>query len=271
MVPLQNLPTTRVSPPSSPSLSAALSGSNVSDDISHTDSGAFSCVSSPVSPAPSLPDRGARPDTFLPPLLSPPLVLSVSRAMRNTNADITDGEPEAETETEAEVEVADRLEAEIEGRVTVTVGTLTRLCINDSLIPVPPSSLNQYQSLPNLNSRVGERGVAGKQNKMPHMGLSRLVNCPSKPPRFQSSASTWQERSRITTSTTALLNRSNTLAGWQDRNKIPSPDMRTFRGSSCSSDTSSGVYSATSASVSMVESEGGSERRYNVTVNGQLL
>ena len=100
---------------------------------------------------------------------------------------------------------------------------------------------------------------------MPHMGLSRLVNTsPSKPPRFQSSSSSWQERSRITTSTAALLNRSNTLAGWQDRT---SPDIRTFRGSSCCSDTSSGVYSATSASV-MVEGE---DRGYNVTVNGQLL
>ena len=105
---------------------------------------------------------------------------------------------------------------------------------------------------------------------MPHMGLSRLVNTsPSKPPRLQSSSSSWQERSRITTSTAALLSRSNTTAGWQDRNKVPSPslDIRTFRGSSCCSDTSSGVYSATSASV-MVEGE---DRGYNVTVNGQLL
>ena len=154
----------------------------------------------------------------------------------------------------------------------MTVGTLTRLCINDSLLPVAPPCLTQYQSLPNLHSSRADRAGAGKPSKMPHMGLSRLVNCPSKPPRFQStSSSTWQERSRITTSTTALLNRSNTLAGWQDRTKIPSPDLRTFRGSSCCSDTSSGVYSATSASVSMVESEAVRERRYNVTVNGQLL
>ena len=154
----------------------------------------------------------------------------------------------------------------------MTVGTLTRLCINDSLLPVPSAGLAQYQSLPNLNSSRAERAGAGKQSKMPHMGLSRLVNCPSKPPRFQSSSSsTWQERSRITTSTTALLNRSNTLAGWQDRAKIPSPDLRTFRGSSCCSDTSSGVYSATSASVSLVESEAARDRRCLVTVNGQLL
>ena len=138
----------------------------MSDDISHTDSGAFSCVSSPVSPAPSLPDRGARPDTFLPPLLSPPLVLSVSRGMRKTNTDNTDGEVEAEAEAE---EVADRVDVESGGRVTVTVGTLTRLCINDSLLPVPPEpSLTQYQSLPNLTSSRAERGGAGKQNKMPH-------------------------------------------------------------------------------------------------------
>ena len=164
--------------------------------------------------------------------------------------------------------------------MTVTVGTLTRLCINDSLLAqsVPPASLAQYQSLPNLHS-----SRPGKPNRMPRMGLSRLVNnCPSKPPRFQSSSSSSssstkrsesgvQERSRITTSTTALLNRSNTLAGWQDRAKIPSPDLRTFRGSSCCSDTSSGVYSATSASVSLVESEAARDRRCLVTVNGQLL
>ena len=167
----------------------------------------------------------------------------------------------------------------------MTVGTLTRLCINDSLLAqsVPPASLAQYQSLPNLHS-----SRPGKPNRMPRMGLSRLVNnCPSKPPRFQSSTSSSsssssssstkrsesgvQERSRITTSTTALLNRSNTLAGWQDRAKIPSPDLRTFRGSSCCSDTSSGVYSATSASVSLVESEAARDRRCLVTVNGQLL
>ena len=186
---------------------ASLSGSNVSD-VSHTDSGAFSCVS---SPSPCWPLSRDRLD--LPPLLSPPLVLSVSRRAAQS------------------------------GRVTVTVGGLTRLCINDT-DTFPPVSLTQYQSLPNLNTRTDRQ----TKLKMPRMGLSRLVNSPSKLP-------TWQERSRITTSTAALLSRSNTMDSRLDR---------TVRESSCCSETSSGVFSET-----------GSLQRTNrtcyVTVNGQLL
>ena len=193
---------------------ASLSGSNVSD-VSHTDSGAFSCVS---SPSPCWPLSRDRLD--LPPLLSPPLVLSVSRRAAQV--------PSVAAQS---------------GRVTVTVGGLTRLCINDT-DTFPPVSLTQYQSLPNLNTRTDRQ----TKLKMPRMGLSRLVNSPSKLP-------TWQERSRITTSTAALLSRSNTMDSRLDR---------TVRESSCCSETSSGVFSET-----------GSLQRTNrtcyVTVNGQLL
>ena len=204
-----------------PHHSPSLTGS---DQISHTDSGAWS-VSCQSSPSPTWPLSRDRLDR-LPPLLSPPLVLSVTRGEMNHRSGDTDL-PDS-------------------GRVTVTVGTLTRLCINDTLLPVNQSAcLTQYQSLPNLNIPRTERQT-GKHNKMPHMGLSRLVNSPSKLPA-------WQERSRITTSTATLLNRSNTM----DKG-------RTFRETSCCSDTSSGVFS---------EAEGQEriDRRHQVTVNGQLL
>ena len=154
-----------------------------------------------------------------------------------------------DTETEAKSKVPAK---ESCSAVTVTIGSSTRLCINDT-----QDDPLQSQSLPNLNSFKSESGLKLDQDgrgriKMPHMGTSRLVT-PTKPPHIKPPTLSL-ERNRIST---VLLTRSSTSNSsvFSPTPKYNSPTSkedilqplpyRNVRGGSCSSDSSSGVSSCT--------------------------
>lgn len=250
---------------------------------SNYDSGAFSRNSSPTchrsrvsTPEPvATPEilstpRGDKFHRYVSPLVSPPLVLSVTRQSRVRTCHVT--RPETVSSGRGPMSASP---------VTVSIGASTRLCINDN---------DKYQSLPNLamlkrsDTRLGLGGVhpAGTgtavkmMTKMPHMGTSRLTT-PPKPPRVRSvmmmsNSHSSLERPRISTSTAALLTRSNTSVGvYKEQDRSPS-FPRSARDGSCGSDTSSGVFSVASVSSSDHDAPSmGPPQHYRVTVNGQHL
>ena len=256
---------------------------------SNYDSGAFSRNS---TPEPSARDNGWRNKSLaeVAPLISPPLVLSVSRSRHNHLPPTTGNRNNRPGLTRDDQP----------SPVTVTIGATTRLCIND--LPTHNKS-TQYQSLPNLHlvrQDTQSRMTPVRMTKMPHMGTSRLLT-PPKPPRVRSviisnpHSSLERPRNKISTST-VLLNRSNTSVGYfplpdkqarhrssrqfvpddiqeetvmaDTKTKLPSPLLRTLRDTSCGSDTSSGVFS-------VVDTGAGTnfdhKHTCKVTVNGQHL
>ena len=239
--------------------------SMVSD--SNYDSGAFSRTSTPeLRPVMMMRNKLSE----VAPLLSPPLVLSVSRS--HPPAPTPDGDtmrrPGLDTLHEARA-----------SPVTVTIGATTRLCVNDE--EEAGARWGQYQSLPNL-ARSDTRLMARPRVTRPHMGTSRLLT-PPKPARVRSvminshNSSLERPRSKITTSTSVLLHRSSTSVGFNSsvnlskyRQGAPEAEalssvMRGARDTSCGSDTSSGVFSAASLETHNHVSS------CKVTVNGQHL
>ena len=232
--------------------------SMVSD--SNYDSGAFSRTSTPeLRPVMMMRNKLSE----VAPLLSPPLVLSVSRS-----------HPPSDT-----TRTLDTLHEARASPVTVTIGTTTRLCVNDE--EEAGARWGQYQSLPNL-ARSDTRLMARPRVTRPHMGTSRLLT-PPKPVRVRSvminshNSSLERPRSKITTSTSVLLHRSSTSVGFNSsvnlskyRQGAPEAEalssvMRGARDTSCGSDTSSGVFSAASLETHNHVSS------CKVTVNGQHL
>ena len=244
--------------------------SMVSD--SNYDSGAFSRTSTPeLRPGPGMMMRNKLSEVA--PLLSPPLVLSVSRR----------SQPPAPTHSDALARP--QLVTTHEARaspVTVTIGATTRLCVNDQ--EELGARWGQYQSLPNL-ARSDTRLMARPRVSRPHMGTSRLLT-PPKPARVRSviinnhNSSLERPRSKITTSTSVLLHRSSTSVGFNSSVNLAkyrpsysaqpeaelSSVMRGQRDISCGSDTSSGVFSAAS-----LETHNRAVHSCKVTVNGQHL
>ena len=241
--------------------------SMVSD--SNYDSGAFSRTSTPeLRPGPGMMMRNKLSEVA--PLLSPPLVLSVSRALTHSDQ----ARPQLVSTHEARA-----------SPVTVTIGATTRLCVNDQ--EELGARWGQYQSLPNL-ARSDTRLMARPRVTRPHMGTSRLLT-PPKPARVRSviinnhNSSLERPRSKITTSTSVLLHRSSTSVGFNSSvnlNKYrpshsaqPEAELssvmraqRDKRDISCGSDTSSGVFSAAS-----LETHNRAAHSCKVTVNGQHL
>ena len=232
--------------------------SMVSD--SNYDSGAFSRTSTPeLRPVMMMRNKLSE----VAPLLSPPLVLSVSRS-----------HPPSDT-----MRTLDTLHETRASPVTVTIGASTRLCVNDE--EEAGARWGQYQSLPNL-ARSDTRLMARPRVTRPHMGTSRLLT-PPKPARVRSvminshNSSLERPRSKITTSTSVLLHRSSTSVGFNSsvnlskyRQGAPEAEalssvMRGARDTSCGSDTSSGVFSAASLETHNHVSS------CKVTVNGQHL
>ena len=235
--------------------------------VSDYDSGAFSRNSTPTchqsrvtTPDTDLLTPRMRSDKFhrdVSPLVSPPLVLSVTRQSRM----------ESRTQTLSRGQTC-------ASPVTVTIGSTTRLCINET---------DKYQSLPNLALlKRSDTGVTSghKMTRMPHMGTSRLTT-PPRPGRVRSvmmnNSQSSVERPRITTSTAALLSRSNTSVSVFKQPVSPT-SLRFMRDGSCGSDTSSGVFSVTSSSDHCPmdqkikqKSRVDKQQHYRVTVNGQHL
>ena len=240
--------------------------SMVSD--SNYDSGAFSRTSTPEL-APAMRNKLSE----VAPLLSPPLVLSVSRRSHNPTPADTNSLSDTLAMRRPRLDTLHEARA---SPVTVSIGVTTRLCVNDQ--EEPGDARSQFQSLPNL----ARSDAALVTRPRPRMGTSRLLT-PPKPARVRSviinshNSSLERPRSRITTSTSVLLNRSNTSVGFNSSvnlNKYRlgpeaaeplSSVMRGVRDTSCGSDTSSGVFSAASLEThNRVHS-------CKVTVNGQHL
>ena len=241
---------------------------------SNYDSGAFSRNSTPEPDMLTLRRQNILMSEVAP-LLSPPLVMSVSRTQsrhntcltlpgtRGTRGNTRDDQPSP---------------------VTVSIGATTRLCVNDT-------SSTLYQSLPNLTkseSKLLHHTRTSKTPHMPHMGTSRLVT-PPKPPRIRSvlinnhTSTMDKQRNKISTST-VMLNRSNTSIGYVSREFDPTEDnqnksklLRSARESSCGSDTSSGVFSLgscppdTSDNTSTPVPVPVDQNICKVSVNGQFL
>lgn len=245
--------------------------SMVSD--SNYDSGAFSRTSTPEL-GPAMRNKLSE----VAPLLSPPLVLSVSRRSHNPTPADTNSLSDTLPLRRPHLDTLHEARA---SPVTVSIGVTTRLCVNDEEEP-REAAWSQYQSLPNLSRSDTRLVTRPRVSPRPRMGTSRLLT-PPKPARVRSviinnhNSSLERPRSRITTSTSVLLNRSNTSVGFNSAvnlNKYRlgpeateplSPVMRGVRDNSCGSDTSSGVFSAASLEThNRVHS-------CKVTVNGQHL